>query len=100
MNNPVLLSQLQRPNLTFIGLPSSDVFHDARDCDNVARAGRVAEVFRDLHLDRPGDLPGLVLGELLHADVLPVDRDGQRVVAQEGEAPRLAALHKRFGETL
>ena len=75
------------------------MLHDSSDCDHVAGTSCVAEVFRNLHFDGPGDLSGLVLGDLLDADALPVDSGGQRVVAQVGKAPRLAALVGQFGGT-
>ena len=73
---------------------------DSRHRDDVAGTGGVAEVLGDLHLDRPRDLPRLVLRDLLDADALPVDRRRQRVIAQEGEAPRLAALAVQFDECI
>ena len=79
-----------------INSPDIDVLDDPRHRDHVAGTGGVAEVLGDLHLDRPRDLSRLVLRDLLDADALPVDRRRQRVVAQEGEAPRLAALSGEF----
>ena len=67
--------------------PDINVLHDSSHCDHVAGTSCVAEVFRNLHFDGPGDLSGLVLGDLLDADALPVDSGGQRVVTQVGKAP-------------